>query len=769
MKEKLIICPNEEKMKILKSLSNIKELSPIKFMTKNEFFSNYYFSYDEESLYYLMNKYNYNIDVCKVYLKYLYVIDENKDYSNEKLNFLKNIKLELIENNLLKYHKSFNTYLSNKEIEVKNYYDLDLYEEKILNHKTDLSTNNTINTKVYEFNTLEEEVNYVCLKIVELLKQGIDINKIYLTNVNEEYFYTLDRLFKYYNIPINIPYKNTIYSTKVVKDYLNTKELDLLDESKITINKKLISIISSLFNLDINDPITNKILIDKIKDTYLPNNKLDNAVNIKDLFKEEYNDDEYVFVLGFNQDILPSTYKDIDYINDKDKLELDMYSTDYLNERETNKVIYVLSNIKNLFLSYKLSSPFNTYYASNLIDKLNLEVINDYKDDYKYSNFYNKLRLGEMLDKYNLYGEKDNDLDLLNSNYTIPYNTYSNKYTGINNDTYLTHLAYPLKISYTSLNSYNECKFKYYLSKVLKLDEYESTFPAFIGSLYHEILSLYKNSNFDFETEYNNYLEKRELSLKEKLLLVRIKKDLLKFIDVLKAQEQLTNYHDALYEEKIEIDLNKNVSVKFIGFIDKILYYQNIEDTYFSIIDYKTGTIDTNIEPMKYGLHMQLPVYLYLINYGRKFTSPIFTGIYYQNILFNYPTWSDSLEKTLKDRYLLKGYSTNDTSILGNFDITYKDSELIKSMKYSDDKGFSRYSKIINNDTMYNLIKFTKNEIDTKTDKILEGDFEINPKVYDKKNISCEYCKFKDICFMKEQDIKYLDKVEDLSFLGGDE
>ena len=199
------------------------------------------------------------------------------------------------------------------------------------------------------------------------------------------------------------------------------------------------------------------------------------------------------------------------------------------------------------------------------------------------------------------------------------------------------------------------------------------------------------------------------------------------------------------------------------------MYYKNIEDTYFSIVDYKSGTIDTHIEPMKYGLHMQLPVYLYLIHYGRVFTNPIFTGIYYQNILFNYPTWSDNLEKTLKDRYLLKGYSIDDISVLEKFDKTYENSELIKSMSYSNDKGFSRYTKLIDNDTMYDLIKYTKKEIDTKTDSILKSDFEIDPKVYISDNVSCKYCKFKDICFMKDKDIKYLEKVDNLDFLGGEE
>lgn len=762
-KSKLIICPNEEKLKILLSFNNTNEIQSIKFMTKNEFFNNYYFSYNDDTIYYLMKKYQFNIDVCKVYLNNLYVIDIDKEYESLKLNFLKKLKKELIDNNLLIFNNGFKEYLKDKEIIIKNYYDLDLYEEKALNYKNNIISG-TINNPVFEFNTMEEEVSFVCTKIIELINSGVDINKISLCNIGSDYYYTLKKLFSYYNIPINIPFKNSIYSTKVVKDYLDTGELDLEDINKYNINKKLVNYVT-----DLNDSIRKEILISNLKNTYISNTKYNNAVSIKDLYNEEFNDDEYIFVLGFNQDVLPKSYKDIDYISDKEKVEVEMYTTEYLNKREKDTTIYVLSNIKNLYLSYKLSTPFESFFRSSLIDELGLEVISDYKNNYRYSNFYNKLKLGEMLDKYNLYGEKDEYLEKLYNTYTIPYNTYDNKFTGINKDTYLTHLDYPLKISYTSLNSYNECGFKYYLNCVLKLNEYESTFPAFIGSLYHEILSLYKKSNFDLDTEFNKYLEKRDLSLKEKLLLVKIKRDLIKLIDVLNEQESLGIYKDNLYEQKIVIDLNKSVSVKFIGFIDKIMYYKNIEDTYFSIVDYKTGSIDTHIEPMKYGLHMQLPVYLYLIHYGRCFTNPIFTGIYYQNILFNYPTWSKKIDKEIHDRYLLKGYSTDDINILEKFDCTYKDSSLIKSMSYSEDKGFGRYSKIIDNDTMYNLIKYVKDEISNKTDKILDADFSINPKVYDKENVSCKYCTFKDICFMKDKDITYLEKVDNLDFLGGED
>ena len=118
------------------------------------------------------------------------------------------------------------------------------------------------------------------------------------------------------------------------------------------------------------------------------------------------------------------------------------------------------------------------------------------------------------------------------------------------------------------------------------------------------------------------------------MFLIRIKKDLLKLIETLKNQQLLTGYDEALYEKKIDIELDKKVSVIFTGTIDKIMYYKKIEDTYFTLVDYKTGFIDTHIEPMKYGLHMQLPVYLYLIHYSKVFANPIFTGIYYQNIIF---------------------------------------------------------------------------------------------------------------------------------------
>ena len=771
---KLIICPNDVKRKILEENSKNNELVNIKFMTKKEFIDNYYFSYDDKTLYYLMDKYHYNLDVARVYLSNLYGIDENKEYSNSKLIFLRDLKKELIENKLLYFNPAFSEYLKDKEIEVVNYFDLDKYEEIALNTKVEVPTC-SLNVEVVKCETLEEEVNDVCLKIIDLLNSGVNINNIYLSNVQEEYLYTIKKLFGYYNIPINIDMNNSIYSTKVVKDYLTSGTLDLENTDNLVITRSLVRILGDLSVIPEGE-IYNTLLIDKLKKTKLSSKKLKNAVNIKDLTNTLFSDEDHVFVLSFNQDILPKMAIDIEFINDEIRNEVNMYTSNEINIRTKKVLVYLLSRIKNLHISYKNASAFNSYYKSSLINDLKLEEIKPIIDNFSYSDIYNKLRLGEKLDLFNLYGEEDEVLKVLNNNYDIAYKTYDNKFTGINNNIYLDYISKPLNLSYSTMNFYNQCNFKYYLSNVLRLDSFEERFAQFIGNLYHRILNLLLElgERFDLEKEWNYYLENTDykFDIKDRIFLIKIKKDLIELIESLKKQQLLTGYDNFYLEKKVEIELeNKKVHTVFKGFIDKIMYLEKFGNTYYSIIDYKTGSIDTKIEPMKYGLHMQLPVYMYLIKYGRLFENGIFTGIYYQNILFNYPSCNgvDELEKIKRDRMKLQGYSIDDTEILERFDTTFMDSEYIKSMKYNEEKGFGTYSKVLNSETVELMTEYTKDKIDELSNDILDSKFDINPKFYDKENISCKFCSFQDICYMKNNDLKYLTKVDNFDFLGGEE
>jgi len=93
----IIICNNDYKKQILK---NINKLINIKFMSMNEFIKSYYFDYDEKTILYIIKNYNTKYEIALEYLKNIYYI-EDKKYNSEKLDFLVNLKKELINNNLL--------------------------------------------------------------------------------------------------------------------------------------------------------------------------------------------------------------------------------------------------------------------------------------------------------------------------------------------------------------------------------------------------------------------------------------------------------------------------------------------------------------------------------------------------------------------------------------------------------------------------------------------------------------------------------------------
>ena len=758
--QNVMICPSSEKLRLLKDR---KEIQSIQYMTKEEFMSSYYYSYDEHAIYYLMNQYHYHFDVSKVYLENLYFIDLEKKYTHKKLIFLQNLKRELLDKKLLKTSSFFHKQMKNMHFQISSYYDFDLYLEKVLGVSC-LKEASPLKNTIYSFTTMENEISFVCSKIRDLLKSGVDIHHIYLCGVDDSYYYLLDKLFRYYHIPLNIPYKRSIYSTKIVQDYLKTKEIDFEHSNEITF--KLVSCLNRIIDIE-DGSIKQEILIDLLKHTYLDNPVLEDAVEIQDLYSYTFSKDDYVFLLGFNLDCIPMAYQDTSYITDFEKDELDLYDTSYLNKREKINTSYIISNIDHITITYKESTYSQKYYPSNFIKDYSLEVIHNPSISYFYSNTYNQIQLGEMLDDYYIYGEKNPLLDIFYHKYLIPYKSYSNQFRGISHDLFLENIDYPLKLSYTSFNSYHICKFQYYLRYILKLGEYEDLFSSYIGSLYHKILSLCDKDNFDFEYEWNHYLEKRDLSLKEKILLIRIKKDLLELLEVIKKQKYLTGFDLEYHEKELKVDISNDISVTFMGYVDKILYYQKMDDVYFSIIDYKSGMIDTHLEPMKYGLHMQLPIYLYLIYSSNIFSNPIFTGIYYQNILFSYPTWKENYHK--EELYLLKGYSTDNIDHLSRFDSTYVESSYIKGLKYDSDKGFSRTSKILDSTMLSEILEFTKNKVLETRDSILSHDFSINPKNYGKENISCGFCPYKDICYYTPNDIVELEKVEDFSFLGGEE
>lgn len=770
----LLIIPNHLKETIL--LSFCDELKNIKIMTDNEFIRSYYFDYDLETIYYLMNKYKLKYEVVLIYLKNLYYV-ENKNYNNDKLNKLVEIKKELDEHNLLKYKPLFLNKLKSMNIVFYNFYDLDKFYLNLIDNLKKITSVEVINEenncyyehKIYEFKNAEEEVEFVATKICELVLSGVNINNIVLLNSSDIYTNHIKRIFKYFSIPINIKDNNSLLGTKMGTSFLENINsdinktfefleinFDLKNSLNLEIYNRLITI-SNKFSfvsdyMEIKDLLKVELLNTKLSDVIL-----DEAVKVEVL--EDYipNDNEYVFLLGFNQGECPKNLKDEDYINDLLKEKLNLSTTTSKNIIHSKKIINIIKKVKNLWITYKLNGEQGSLTVSSLNEKLNYEVIHNIKISYNYSNLNNNLKLARYMDDYLKYGSKNEDLDLLNNTYkNNVYRKYDNKFNGIKKT------SENITLSYSSMDNYYKCSFKYYISSILKLNCYEETFMTYIGSLFHYVLS--KKDNLSLEDSITEFMNNnsKEFTNKENFFLEKLKKDLEFILDVIKKQEDYTNFHNALYEKYIEIPKEND---KFIGIVDKILLNDN--KTLGAIVDYKTGNPSLELNYIEYGLGLQLPIYLYLIN---KINPDIeVVGFYLQKILPSLITRNPLKDITSQKRDLLKlqGFSLSEEEKLSEFDKTYIDSELIKSMKVGNN-GFYAYSKTLTKNNMQNIVKIIDQKIDEALTNIHNNNFDINPKVINNKNIGCEYCKFKDICYMTEKDIVRLKDIDNLDFLGGD-
>lgn len=771
----IIITPNIIKKKILLKLSDENKMLNIKFLELKEFIDSVTFKYNEEAIYFLMNKYGYKYEVSKVYL-------DNIKYNVDELS---KIKKELEDNNLLIKDNNISLFLKNKEIYLYGYDYVDKHNLNILNNfNVKIIEKEYKNNKhdIFGFKNIDDELEFISNKIIDLINSGISINKIKLSNVTSEYYLPLKRIFDFYNIPINLVNETSIYDTNIISDFIK-----LIEENDI---KKALNILENKYDMknDNNYYIYNKLidtlnkytfvddiskimpmLIHDFKTTKNKQEKIKNSVEIIDLKNNIISDDEYVFLIGFNQGNIPIIFKDEDFLSDKVKNKLGIETSVEKNIKEREAIKNIIKTIKNLMITYKLKTPFDEYIVSPLINELDFNHVENVEPINKYSNKMNLIRLSSKLDKFLKFGVKDDELDVLYNNYkNIKYRKFNNEYTGINKKDLEEYLNDKLLLSYSSIDNYYRCSFRYYLNNILKLTEFETTFAINIGNIFHYVLSKCFDENFDFEKEYEEASKNMEFTISDKFFLKKLKEELKFIIDTIKKQNEFSSLKDSLYENKVFINKEGNIKLTFMGIIDKLMYKKENDKTYLVIVDYKTGNIPVNLNNTIYGIGMQLPVYLYLAKNCEKIENAEVIGFYLQKILNNeiVKEKGKSYQSQKKNNLKLQGYSINDESMLSMFDFSYKDSEVVKSLKVGNN-GFYAYSKIISKEEIDKLIEITKQNIDNAFDDILDAKFDINPKKIGKINVGCEYCKFKDICFMKNEDIVELEEYKNLEFLRG--
>ena len=785
----VIIGPSYMKKEILNEC-NLKY--NIKFFSIEELKEKYLYKYKDDTLVYLDTKYNLIPEVGKIILSYLYEVDIDNTYNTSKLNDLINIKKDLIDSGYIIYDKHFKKYLNSKKIIVLD----DGFNSLFKSVTIDISKDNDVTLRsvitakkeeldIHEFNSLEEEVIFLATKISELVKSGISLDKIKLNTVDSVYKASINRVFNFYNIPFDINNNNKLFYLDDIKLFLNSIEdnteilsiNELLNDLNIEdkIKAKLVNILNKYTNYKSIKEIKEELIYD-LKNTSI---KLDKYVNVVEEidYKSYYpKDDEYVFMLGFNQDKIPRIYKDDKYLIDLELEELGSDTSLKRNLLETNKLLNFIYNTKNLTLSYKLSSNFMEFSPSNYIKELSsIMKVNIIKDSYNYKNeVVNKVMLASSLDNYIKYNVINDNLYNLYSSYSdIDYNSYNNNYNGINYETIKRMVDNKLNLSFSNTNTFFKCKFRFLLETIYKLTPSFETVSQKIGTLFHEVLCIvYREKVTDYDKVIDKVIEKmyQEPTKKDIYYLSKYRQAIKKLIGILNDEIERSSYENSYFEEWFSIDKPGDLKINIVGKIDKILTLKDDSNTYVIVVDYKTGSLHNDFNKVIYGLDMQLLYYLYLIKNTSKINNPKFTGMYLQSIMTEVLASQDNktYDDLVNDNMKLNGYTIDNLQRLHEIDNNYENGSYIKGIKVKNDGTFYAYSKVLTEETIDLLIDIVDKNINEVIESIKKVDFSINPKKLGDTNVGCEYCTFGDICYMNENNIVKLKEYKDLEFLGGD-
>ena len=356
--------------------------------------------------------------------------------------------------------------------------------------------------------------------------------------------------------------------------------------------------------------------------------------------------------------------------------------------------------------------------------------------------------------------------------------------------------------SVTGLESYINCPFKYYISKLIPLEKNNYS-KRFIGTAIHKVFEKFNHLDYVFEDalkegEQAYYQEFEKVGItptpKDKAFLEISQMWLRRFVKSYQKAIEGTNFAEPVeddFERSINFHLDEGKETyNFYGKIDKIFVTESNGHQYYSIVDYKTGAEEFNPLEVFLGKSIQLPLYYYAIKEDiqpDRFTKGAeFGGFYIQHVSFS--TIKGALKETngpyLKEKRLLQqsrlgGINKDSTSYIASIDSTaIKDDGSINryggellQLKHQfieedgneiiikdDDIGLSKYN-------LDDLVKDAKEAAIGAIHKICEGDFPIAPTSYslldfDSKKTVCNNCPYRPVCYKsKDAAVDYRKEV----------
>lgn len=750
-----IICPTSLRRSLLESLPQQLDGNH-RFYSKEQLFSLLYFSYDERAIYYLMEHLGYSYQIALDRLSDLYFLPSKTTTSN-RINDLVNIYNLLEQKGLLVKTKYFPHLISGKTALVIGYqYDDELTyfakEAKITLQYVEFE--NKQQPLVYEFETIKEEIHYRFNQIALLIDQGVNPSDITIICSNKDMHFDIKLASLAFNIPVNNLDNEsigqsgyvvkTITHLKASRDFAAAKQYAMTTHNLATTDP-LITLIDEIAPLDISPECKIKIFEFKAHRLSKRTGRYIHGITLaQQLFPQNH---KHVFVLGASQGIIPHIYHDIEYLSDAERDALGRLTSTIKNKIEYANWSNLFLNQPQLEISYHKMGKQGQLYPSPLIAKLGLIIVKPPLQTIEYGQSLTDLKGAALLDEYRIYQIGHPQLEAYQTRIGNLYQTYDFRFRPFSFGLQTKRM----QLSYTAIKTFYQCRFRYYLQYLLKLNDDSDNFYAKFGEFAHDLLQRSYEQDFDFETTYADLYAKYLFTAKEQVLLIRLKQDLFEVINFNRDHEANMNIAKMYHEQTIKFRIDDITSFK--GKIDKIWVTKDEAGTqYLAVVDYKTSNEDFDARKLVYGHSLQLPTYGLLLANDELFADKEVIGYYIQNIIASKlvrPLGKDPTD-FYREQLRLCGLSTSDINKLATLDKDYIQSKYIKTIATIKNGELKKSAKVADSATFLAYKELALTKITEAIKTIRDHQFDIDPKRFSQGEDSCTYCPFRDICFRND-------------------
>lgn len=402
-----------------------------------------------------------------------------------------------------------------------------------------------------------------------------------------------------------------------------------------------------------------------------------------------------------------------------------------------------------------------------------------------YATNHAKNYLIELLDKFKnrtISGEENEELKSLLGWYSQNYDLdklLSGTFFKYEPKKLPVALSSDFGLSVTAVENYNKCPYSFYLKSIMGLGSFEdSGLTSFeMGEVYHGVVEQYIKSVEDFESISSTEVVEKglmavktvtEVLLEDKkgdtaltdYLINKVEPLMLLTLNRITDQIKRGSFRKIITEERFSRtfrDESSGHSIKLTGRIDRYDIYEDDENVYVRVVDYKSSRHTLNLVEIYAGISLQLPLYFSGLKekleqkYPDKNIVPVALQYYHVDDPYDdVPTHTEEeTQLELAKKLRMSGMVSNDLQELHLMDNDLKagSSSLVCNVRLNKDGDLYKDGDAVDKELLNAICDYAASATESAVASAIDGNFEISPYEYKGKS-ACTYCSFRSICGM---------------------